>query len=117
MTLHLPATTSLISITKQRNAAAAGGGLHTLQFVIAGAYVQATPAGVHSRLGVGGFMTLLAGLVVLAALGAGLAQARARQELGDSFGACEWRGCGRRGAWSGRPRARTGSVLRGCTQR
>lgn len=67
MTLQMPATTSMISILKQKNAGAACGALHALQFFVAGAFVQATPAGVHSRLGVGGFMTLLVGIVVLAA--------------------------------------------------
>jgi hypothetical protein len=36
----MPATMSLISIHKQRYAAAAGGGLHALQFIAAGVLVQ-----------------------------------------------------------------------------
>lgn len=40
MTSHMPASMSLISIYKQRYAAAAGGGLHALQFCMAGVYVQ-----------------------------------------------------------------------------
>jgi hypothetical protein len=82
MMSHIPATMSLISITKQRYAAAAGGGLHALQFLCAGAFVQATPAGVRA-LGVGPFMSMLMGITFVATLlSCGIAAASIRAAAG-----------------------------------
>ena len=53
MTSHMPASMSLISIYKQRYAAAAGGGLHALQFLMAGVYVQVRGGGSLARDAVG----------------------------------------------------------------
>ncbi|KIZ03910.1 Bicyclomycin resistance protein [Monoraphidium neglectum] len=63
MTSHMPATMSLISIHKQRYAAAAGGGLHALQFIAAGVLVQATPTGT-AAMGVGPWMSMLVGVAI-----------------------------------------------------
>ncbi|GBF93358.1 MFS multidrug resistance [Raphidocelis subcapitata] len=86
MTSHMPATMSLISIHKQRYAAAAGGGLHALQFLVAGAFVQATPVGVAS-LGVGPYMSLCAGLALAATLASIAAVAAALRAARRAAGA------------------------------
>lgn len=58
---YAPATNALISITKQQNAAAAGGALFSSMFLTAGVFTQVTPLGLHA-LGVGPFVSIMASL-------------------------------------------------------
>jgi hypothetical protein len=62
--VYTPATSALVSITKQSNAAAAGGALHALMFVTGGIFVIVTPSGMQT-MGIGPFITLISGMAVV----------------------------------------------------
>ncbi|GBF93552.1 hypothetical protein Rsub_06272 [Raphidocelis subcapitata] len=61
MGAYAPATSSLVSITHQQNAAAAGGALFASMFVMGGVFTQVTPIGL-ATLGVGPFVSIMAAL-------------------------------------------------------
>ncbi|GBF98177.1 hypothetical protein Rsub_10677 [Raphidocelis subcapitata] len=63
----MPATFALVSIVKQRNAAAASGAINSLMFLLSGLFVLVTPTGM-ATMGLGPYVSLLSSIAFAALL-------------------------------------------------